>query len=375
MRTLLSSFVIFCMACGAPEGDLGAGEQTIVNGNWRDPQTYAVARIDAGGVPVCSGTLIANDLLLVPNTCNRQGATVTLGGRTTKVRVWREPWSPAPPLVVLQTYRPFEVVSGRGLSDKGYRRDVDQRPLTAGEHVSCYGWGGAPGPAHHAGQLTVTDVVTDRSGDPVGYYLAGGVGFNGAFDVAPEDVGGYCELDGGRIVAILTESGQRGVSRAAPVHRLFPALDDLRLAADLGRREVALSFLHRVEGTFLTSVASQPPLVSLGARRGDTSQAFYLWDLASSPVGQTWGLLVSARDGLCLTEHAGRTTLTSARCDPARRDQQFWLDDTSAPGTLLRLGARPTHCVDAAAPGVTRPFAGLVPCAASAAFDLWLNRF
>ena len=152
----------------------------------------------------------------------------------------------------------------------------------------------------------------------------------------------------------------------------------MRQVSRLARSEVALSWVNSVNGKALTQANSVNPAMMVLPRSGNpTEQAFYLWEIPSPPTGQQWALLVVARDGRCAKRSSRGTVVELDKCDPSRRDEQFWIQYEAGRGYRLRPGNALSECVDIAGPRVAPPFAALVPCstAPSQRWAIWLNPY
>lgn len=329
------------VGCAVPEGDLdsfddlGETSQDVKNGAARDPQTFAAPRLTGklGGVTrTCTLALIENDLALTSTDCADLTATsVTIGGVQTSVSVARMPWQGSPKLAVLQLRKPLPVVTSAGIKDSGLFRAASATALVANQKVHCFGYHLG---VFRQGQFKVVDI--DGAGN---YSLLGGLGGNGLpIELTDDgDAGAFCMNDGGsEIVAIVFDPlGQK----AAPVHTLGVALDDLRLVSSIARQKAALSLINNKTGLALQGGSAPGGGALMIPRTGNpTSQGFYYWDYAANPTADIF-VLVNARNGLCLSADNG--VMKSQRCDQNQTTpaQRFWIQFDGADYRVRPHGA------------------------------------
>ncbi|MBA3465101.1 MAG: hypothetical protein H0T46_34530 [Deltaproteobacteria bacterium] len=348
--------------------DLGETSQEVKNGASRDPQTFAAPLLtgkdNSGASRSCTLALIENDLALTSTDCADLTATrVTIAGVQTSVSVARVPWGGSPKLAVVQLRKPLPVVTRAGIKDSGLFRGPSATPLVSGQKVHCFGYHLG---VFRQGQFQVVDV--DGAGN---YSLLGGLGGNGQpIELTSDgDGGAFCMNDAGaELVAIVFDPLNR---KAAPVHTLGVALDDIRFVAARAREEVALSLINAKTGEALQGGSAPGVAAVMIPRAGNpASQAFYYWDYAANPTADIF-VLVNARNGLCLSADNG--VMKSRRCDQAQltHAQRFWVQFDGADYRVRPHGAM----AQAASPnGSSITFQTFVG-AAEQEWAEWLNWF
>lgn len=355
-----------CVELDEPE--VASVEEAIVDGVAQSPQAQAVALISS----TCSATMISNDLALTTGACGAVGATAVIGASSSKVRNVRVPRRSTgndAPVVAIQLHKPLGLSSRNGVTTTGFSRTVDKTPLKQGEAVVCFGYSNK---SLKSGVFDVIDGSTDRL-----YKLRGRtnpVTGNPSL-VSTQDLGGFCQRDGGGIAAILSsESGLGDIAQALPVHDLAGGLVDMQIAKEASAVSGAVRFRDDKQQRFLTAVPDATNVVAAGASSdpGQRDQAFYLDRIANPPASGDWYRLVDARSGRCLTT-VNAAVLTQRSCT-TNLDQMFFVQYKEVNGLGRYLIGTQGGLVDAAGtPSVT-----LVPSSngtwlTSQQFEMWLT--
>jgi hypothetical protein len=335
-------------------------QEAIINGQPARASSFGGVLVEPG----CSGVLVRPDLVLTAASC-KGASTVVADGVRVRVKVARVP-------------RANEGVALLQLQKSVSMRPavLDQRRLTTGEAVMCFGFD--PAGNFTSGAFDVVDLSFN------GVFLRGRTGSTAGFQTtgtAKSDIGGFCtRFDGrGLVVAILDEAESTG-GVGTHVDVLVPYLQHLEVALTQSRVAGALSLVAPAQRptdspTALAADASIAPAPRLGA---PVEQAFYL---ASTPPPGWAGSaqvvsLVSAQTGHCLSVSAPSNTLTLSPCSLAFGGAETFIisqnmsTSSSEPVTYrIEPYTQPGRCLS-----VTQA-PTLVDCASKPPVTFWLNRF
>jgi hypothetical protein len=313
-----------CVELDDPDAELDASEQTIVNGTSQSPQSFGVALLTSTTGSTCSATMITNEIALTTAGCGIAGSNAVIAGYSSKVRNVRVPRRASgndAAVVAIQLHKPLPLPTRSGLSTTSFSRSVDKTPLKQGDQVTCFGYSGD---TLRSGRFEVIDGSTSQL-----YKLRGRhntvTGNN--WKVSVQDLGGYCERDGGAVVAILSvETGIGEIAEAIPVHDLAGGLVDMQIAAAASRGGAAIRLRDDEQQRFLTAMPDVDRVAAAAASTdaGQRDQAFYLDKVSNPAAAGDWFRLVDARSGRCLTTVPASSSLVQRPCTTAAEQMFFF---------------------------------------------------
>ncbi len=323
-----------CVGLDEPDLELDSVEESIGNGSSQLATSFGVALVSSA----CSATMISNEIALTTEGCGVTGRTAVIAGTSSKVRNVRVPRRSTgndAKIVAIQLQKPLGLASANGITTTGFSKPIDSRVLVQGDKVTCFGYSNN---TLKSGQFDVIDGSTDKL-----YKLRGRIDqpTGNLWKITAQDLGGYCERDGGGIAAILTvETGLGDIARAIPVHDLGAGLGDVVYAKDASLVGVAVRLRDDAGQRFLTAIPNTDRVLagSTSTDLDQRDQAFYLDKVSNPPASGVWNRLVDARSGRCLTVVGA--ALTQRSCVTANRDQMFVVQykEVNGNGRYLVIG-------------------------------------